>query len=279
MRAMSGADRAYFGNSHLKFGEDFEQEGFEFLIAAIYFIDQQHGRAIGVGYGIEQGAFEQKIFTEYPGLFFGGALGGFLHSDVKQLLRIIPFVKRRRRVQPFITLKSNEASVERSGKHSCDFSLAHSRWAFDQKRLAESHGQIKRRGHGSVGDVGLTAKEFLYVADFFSHSCLLFSESSKIFFRIDVFGEGEIESDFAESFKIGIDYFPCRFVAVQLAEFVEERFCKDHRMAFSAPIRREHYLAVAFSTLLSHAVDYVRADLGLIAEQDHYGIGLRVERG
>ena len=44
-RALGGTHRAALGDRDLEVGQEFEQEGLEFLVGAVDFVDQQHGRS------------------------------------------------------------------------------------------------------------------------------------------------------------------------------------------------------------------------------------------
>ena len=38
----------YFGDGDLEFGEDFEQEGLELFVGAVYFVNEQDGGLVGL---------------------------------------------------------------------------------------------------------------------------------------------------------------------------------------------------------------------------------------
>src|SRR6266498_1062551 len=63
-RAIS-LDRADLGDRYLEIGEDFQQKGFEFLVAAVNFIDQQYHLTFpGFLNCLQQWPLEQKFTTK-----------------------------------------------------------------------------------------------------------------------------------------------------------------------------------------------------------------------
>src|SRR5262245_4186271 len=103
---MRGHDRSNLWNRNLKIGEDFQQEGFEFLIAAINFVNQQHRRTNRVGDGLEQRTFQKEGLAENRSFFFSYApWSRLLKFYVKELSGVIPFVERGGGIQTLVALK------------------------------------------------------------------------------------------------------------------------------------------------------------------------------
>ena len=153
---MAGPDDAQLRNGDLKVGEDFQQEGFEFFIGAIDFIDEQHGGSrTRMAQSGQQWARKEKLVAE-DALFQPCAGGGILfgNADVQDLPCVIPFVKGAVRVEPLISLQPYQRGVEQACKHLGDFSLAYPRLAFQQERLAQIVGELEAEGEGTAREIG-----------------------------------------------------------------------------------------------------------------------------
>jgi hypothetical protein len=91
-------------NRDLEIGQKLEQEGFEFLVRPVYFVDQQDGRLV-LGDGLEQGPFEQELPREDMALLLLGAdLLAFPDFDRQDLPLVVPLVKRRAGIQALVAL-------------------------------------------------------------------------------------------------------------------------------------------------------------------------------
>src|SRR5712675_2907692 len=96
------------GYADLKIRKQFEQKGLELLIGLVDLVNQQHDSAPR-GYRLEQRALEQVVARK-------NMLAQFLPTEPlllvslhpEQLFLIVPFVKRARLVEPFVTLQPDK---------------------------------------------------------------------------------------------------------------------------------------------------------------------------
>ena len=147
------ADRAEFGDRHLKVGQEFEQERLELLVGAIDFVDQQHRRALAPDRG-EQRALEQIVFREDLRLDrVDAGAGAFARLDGEQLALIVPFIERRIGVEALVALHADELAAVHVGERLGDLGLADARLALDQQRALQMIHHPQRGRKIAVGDI------------------------------------------------------------------------------------------------------------------------------
>jgi len=144
---MLGAHRAVFGNRYLEVRQQFEQERFERFVGAIDLVDQQHApraRMIFIGQQrLEQRALQQE-FAAIQRAVVGFFAGGFSEAQRHDLPRIVPFVQRARRIEPFVALQPQHRRAEHARCRLRQFRLADARLAFDEKRPFHAQREIER---------------------------------------------------------------------------------------------------------------------------------------
>ncbi len=74
-----------------------------------------------------------------------------LHPE--QLFLIVPFVKRARLVEPFVTLQPNKLSAQNFGENFRNLSLPRARWTLDQQRLFKRQRKKNRRLNALISNV------------------------------------------------------------------------------------------------------------------------------
>ena len=79
---------------------------------------------------------------------------------VQHLPRIVPLVKRRHRVEPFVALQPDQPRVECLGQHLGALRLADAGRTFDQKWLVEREGELQRGRERFVDDEPAIAEAF-----------------------------------------------------------------------------------------------------------------------
>jgi hypothetical protein len=109
------ADRAKLGNRDLELREHFEEISLEWLVGAVELVDEEHGAMPSSG----DSASSSGRFSRKRGAKMSCAsardrrAGRFREPDLDHLPRIVPFVRRRRDVEPFVALEPDELPVER----------------------------------------------------------------------------------------------------------------------------------------------------------------------
>ena len=115
-RRVLGLYGAHFGDGHLIVGEHFKQERLERLVGAIELVDQEHGRARGVGLErlqqrpLDQKALGEDVVRKPVAVDAAGSLG---QPDRDHLLGVIPLVDRGRNVEPLVALQPDQPPSER----------------------------------------------------------------------------------------------------------------------------------------------------------------------
>src|SRR5262249_23508174 len=118
-RRGSGSGSAEVRGRDLVVGKELEQEALELLLGAVDLLDEEHGRPAGlVTEGAQQGTPDEETLREQV---LGGprsfqCVGRFEQTDLEQLTRVVPLVKRVGNVEPLVALKSNELGPEPGGE-------------------------------------------------------------------------------------------------------------------------------------------------------------------
>lgn len=94
---------------------------------------------------------------------------------MQQLFRVVPFIKRRGRVQAFVALQADEFCAERTREGFGNFSFSDTGGAFDQQRFAERNRQIEGGRNRGISDVNLLFQQALNPSDFVSQIDLALS--------------------------------------------------------------------------------------------------------
>ena len=161
MRPLIGAQRADFRNADLKIAEYLEQEGLEFLIGTVNFVDQQNRWPRRYD-GLQQRPRQQKMAREESALLMlqvghrliqGIGVGQqasqpFLeHLHVEQLFTVLPLVQRLRLIQPLVTLQANELPPGGVCQHLRQLRFADSGRPFNEQRTLQLRHQVNGGGN------------------------------------------------------------------------------------------------------------------------------------
>src|ERR1700691_1053352 len=76
-----------------------------------------------------------------------------IRLEAQKLLLIVPFVKRARLVESFVTLQPDKLGAEHLGQHLCHLGLARASRALDEQWLVEREREKDRGLDALVGDV------------------------------------------------------------------------------------------------------------------------------
>ena len=79
--------------------------------------------------------------------------------DRHHLRGIVPFIDRRRDIEAFIALQSNQLSAERGSEHFRDFRLADARLALEQEGPTEAQAQEDDGRQRALRDIGGAAQQ------------------------------------------------------------------------------------------------------------------------
>ena len=105
-------DRAYLWNGDGVLREHFEEEGFEFLVRTVHFIDEKdRGPWPWVFDCLQQGALDEVVPPKERRLVHARALR-FRVSNAEQLAGVVPLVQSLRSIDAFEALESDERCVE-----------------------------------------------------------------------------------------------------------------------------------------------------------------------
>jgi len=95
-------------------------------------------------------AEQRSLDKELVGIDVGSRPRHLGLPDRQELSRVVPLVKRLRRIDAFVALQANEAAAKRGGDGLRRLGLADAGNAFDKQRLAEGKRQKGRRGKALV---------------------------------------------------------------------------------------------------------------------------------
>ena len=163
---MLRANGADFGDGHLEFRQDFQEERLELFIRAVYLVDEQDGRLVVLGERGQQRALQQKFAAE--DVFFAPRRRlsvAFAEPNPQQLFGVIPLVQRGGHVQPFVTLQPDEARIQQPRHDAGYLRLAHPGAPLDEQRTLQRPRHVDGRGDGRVGDIVPSVQ----LADYFSY--------------------------------------------------------------------------------------------------------------
>ena len=133
------SDRAALRNRNLKVGKKLQQQCFELMIGAVDLIDQQQ-RAVR----LSAKRFEHRPRDQEIVLIDVHILIARL-TNRQHLARVVPLIKRRRRVDPFVTLQTHQLSREHRRDRFRRLGLADARRSFQQQRFAQREREISCR--------------------------------------------------------------------------------------------------------------------------------------
>ena len=158
---ISGAHGAIFGHADLEVGEQFEQEGFEWLVGAVEFVDQQHRRRlVGIDGGEQRAGLQELTGVDVAGeLVAVGLAGGFGETDRHELTGVVPLVSRGGEVHAVIALQPDQAAAEAGGEHLGDLGLAGAGLALQEQRPLHGKREMHRRGQFAVGDIAVLGEQ------------------------------------------------------------------------------------------------------------------------
>src|SRR5579863_5115259 len=143
-RMLAGAQRAEFGNRDLEVGEQFEQEGLEFLVRLVDLVDQQDDLARR-RYRAQQRALEQVLAREQMiGDFLPAEPLMLIRLQTQKLLLVVPFVERARLVEPLVALQTYKLRAEHLRENLGHFGFSRTRGPFDEQRLVEREREKDR---------------------------------------------------------------------------------------------------------------------------------------
>ena len=193
-RAVRGDDddrrlRGFHGpelrDAQLEVGEQLEQEGFERLVRAVDFVEQQHG-----GPGLvrrerrEQRPFDQVLTAVERLIEIADRTFRFREANGEHLPRVVPLVGGSSEIEPFVALQADQLTAERAGQHLRDFRLADAGFAFEQQRPPHAQSEIHDGREAAVRDVVAAAQQcsgFVDVPRQWAYSCR-FSHSTPALF-------------------------------------------------------------------------------------------------
>ena len=117
-----------------KSDKQLEQEGFEFLVGAVDFVDQQHRRLFAPD-GREQRPLQQISFGKDVLFDRVGVLArAFARLDGEELALVVPLVERGVLIETFVALQADQLGAMHCGKRLGHFGLADARFALEQQR-------------------------------------------------------------------------------------------------------------------------------------------------
>ena len=140
-RRVRGLDGAELRDGDLEIGEHFQEKGLERFVGAVELVDQQHRRAGRIGLErlqqrtLDQEALGEDVVLEPLAIVLALRLGD---ADRDHLRGVVPFVDRRRDVEPFVALQPDQAAPERRGEHLGDLGLADASLALEKQRAGPS---------------------------------------------------------------------------------------------------------------------------------------------
>src|SRR5437899_8869203 len=195
---MGGFDRPDLGDRHLPVGKDLEHECFEFFVRPTGFVDQQHGRLSGLRDRLEEWAPQQERLGEDLVLLLvhrAVVVPGLLELDVQELLLIVPLIKRRRGVEPFVALEPNQVRPQHPRHDLGDLGLPDARRPLDEERLLEAHREVHGRRDRCVRHVVGRLHQLLNLPNLVTHVQSLYMKLRVVLGRVDVGRHREVEGD------------------------------------------------------------------------------------
>ena len=168
-RRLARLEGADLRNRDLKVGERFQQKRLELLVRAVQLIDQQHPAARHRRVDrLQQRAGQQELTGKDVDMLeaAGARLAGRLqHADAQDLPRVVPFIDRRRHVQPLVALQADQIGIQDRRQHLGDLGLADPGLSLQEQRPVELHGQEHTGGQVAVGHVGAPLHRLLHGFD------------------------------------------------------------------------------------------------------------------
>ena len=159
------------GNRDLEVRQDLEEEALELDVGAVDLVDEEDGGPLRLGDGLEQRALQEEVLREDVRLLRRHRpLVPLLQPDPEDLLRVVPLVERRRRVEALVALEPDQVRPVDPGQDLGDLGLADARVPLDEERLPQRRRQVHRRRDGRVGDVGSPFHQGLDVSDLLAHA-------------------------------------------------------------------------------------------------------------
>ena len=156
-----GADGAEFGDGDLVVGEEFEEEGLEWFVGAVEFVDEEDGGGLGRVDGAEEGAFLEELAAEDAageGSLVAVA-AGLGEADGHELAGVVPFIGGGGEIHAVVALQTHEAAAEPGGQDLGDFGLAGAGLALEEERAAHGERQVDGGGERLVCDVAAGGEE------------------------------------------------------------------------------------------------------------------------
>jgi hypothetical protein len=143
---LGGADRAAFGDGDGEVGEELEEEGLELMVGTVDLVDEED--AVAGGFEREEDGAGDEVFV---GVEVDVSLPRL--PDREHLAGEVPFVHRRRGVDPLVALEPDELSPQDRCEGLRGFGLADPRRAFEEEGLAEGKREVGGRREAFVRDV------------------------------------------------------------------------------------------------------------------------------
>src|SRR3569623_1136922 len=160
-RRHSRLDRPVLRDRDLEVRQELEQERLERLVGAIELVEQQHRCARRIRHQrLEQWPPQQEPLAVQPAL---DRLG--MEPDLEHLLREVPLVQRRARIEPFVALQPDQPPAERAGHRLRDLGLADAGFALEQHRLTEDEREVQRRRELAIREVLLPREQLGQIVD------------------------------------------------------------------------------------------------------------------
>ncbi len=161
-------NRSKLGDGDLKIRKRLQQEGFERLVGAVQFVDQQHRRAFDLrAHRLQQGPLDQIVLGEqlvlqHVAIGTARRLGS---ANRDHLLGEVPFIDGTGRIQPLIALQPDQAPPQAGRNRLCDLGLADPRLALQKQRPSQFQRQEHHRAQRPPADIVLPGQHPLNGVD------------------------------------------------------------------------------------------------------------------
>src|SRR5947209_2361031 len=153
------ANRPHLRDGDLEIGQELEEQALELFVGPVDLVDQKDGcLRTTVGQGLEERAFQEKFLAEDFPLQSLRVLPGLLDSNRDQLLRMVPFVQSRVRVEAFVALEADQFRFEGGRQGAGDLRLAASGFSFDEQGLAHADREVDGHANRRIGNVLLSCE-------------------------------------------------------------------------------------------------------------------------
>ena len=143
-------------DGHLEIRQHLQEKSLERFVGAVELVDQQHRRSRRIRlerlqqWTLDQEALGKHVVLEPLAIVAAFRLGD---ADRDHLRGIVPFVDRRRDVEPFVALQPDQAAPERRREHLGDLGLADPGLALEKQRAAHPQREKQHGRKRAVGEI------------------------------------------------------------------------------------------------------------------------------